>query len=161
MKWKLQNQNEGPSGGNTKAERLFRAASAKQAVFTPGETRGFPTPPNVTFTAAMGVGEAGVGGGGSGPTLPVAPGSGSPFPRCSSEGLKDRKRLFPLSGDLHVQRGAKEPELARPLFGPPSVSVWSAGPSSWPTAQLPLTTTCLVGSQAAMTLYKKKLVTVL
>lgn len=117
LKWQLQNQNEGPSGGNTKAERLFRAASAKQAVFTPGETWGFPTPPKVTFTAALGVGEAGVGGGGSGPTLPVASGSGSPFPRCSSKGLKTEK-------DCSLCRGIctfKEEPRAR------------GGPSSVPT----------------------------
>lgn len=52
--------------GNTEAERLFRAASAMQAVVRPGETRGFPTAPSVTFTAVLGVGEAGVGGGESG-----------------------------------------------------------------------------------------------
>lgn len=56
---------QGAICGNTEAERLFRAASAKQAVVRPGETRGFPNPISVTFTAAVGVGEAGVGGGGS------------------------------------------------------------------------------------------------
>lgn len=57
---------QGAIWGNTEAERLFRAMSAKQAVVRPGETRGFPTPSSVTFTAAVGVGEAGVGCGGSG-----------------------------------------------------------------------------------------------
>lgn len=52
--------------GNTEAERPFRAVSAKQSVVRPTETRGFPTPPRVPFTAAMGEGEAGVGREGSG-----------------------------------------------------------------------------------------------
>lgn len=52
--------------------------------------------------AAVGVGEAGVGGGVGGevaPTLPVAWG-------CSSKGLK-LERMFSLSGDLHFERGAQ------------------------------------------------------
>lgn len=98
---------QGAIWGNTEAERLFRAASAKQAVVRPGETRGFPTPSSVTCTAAVGVGEAGVGGGGSGSHPPVAPGSGSAFPHCSSKGFKT-ERMFPLPGDLHFERGARK-----------------------------------------------------
>lgn len=63
---KVTKSKQGVISGNTEAERLFRAASAMQAVVRPGETRGFPTAPSVTFTAIWGVGEAGVGGGESG-----------------------------------------------------------------------------------------------
>lgn len=60
--------------GEPRGERLSPWAAR------PGETRGFPTPPRVLLTAAVGVGEAGVGGGEVAPTFLVAWGSGSAFP---------------------------------------------------------------------------------
>lgn len=67
---------QGAIWGNTAAERLLGAASAKQSAVRPGETRGFPTPLSVTFTAAVG------GGGRQGKWIPPTQsprGSGFPF----------------------------------------------------------------------------------
>lgn len=74
---------QGAIWGNTAAERLLGAASAKQSAVRPGETRGFPTPLSVTFTAVVG------GGGRQGKWIPPTQsprGSGFPFLAALAQG---------------------------------------------------------------------------
>lgn len=118
---KVTKSKQGAISGNTEAERLFRAASAMQAVVRPGETRGFPTAPSVTFTAwvrqVWAVGKAD-------PTLPVAPDSGSAFLRCSSKGFKIECFLFQVICTL--KEGPEEYVVALPLFRPACTHVCAA-----------------------------------